>query len=91
MKDLIKLIQYCINAKDLPKEINCSYRNTYYLKDIANIINTMDKNKVPINIINKKEGVGYIGNFTDLGIEYIGLEQGIKSVFNELKKQNGTY
>ena len=45
----------------------------------------MDENKVPINVINKKEGVGYIGNFTNLGIEYIGLEQGIKNVFDKLK------
>ena len=85
MKDLITLIEYCIGADDLPKEINCSYRNIYHLKDIARIINTMDENKVPINVINKKEGVGYIGNFTNLGIEYIGLEQGIKNVFDKLK------
>jgi nucleoside-diphosphate-sugar epimerase len=85
MKDLITLIEYCIGAEDLPKEINCSYRNIYHLKDIAKIINTMDENKVPIKIINKKEGIGYVGNFTNLGIEYIGLEQGIENVYNKLK------
>jgi hypothetical protein len=85
MKDLITLIEYCIGADDLPKEINCSYRNIYHLKDIARIINTMDENKVPIKVINKKEGIGYVGNFTNLGIEYIGLEQGIENVYNKLK------
>lgn len=90
MKDLIKLIEYCISAEELPKEINCSYRNIYHLKDIAKIINRMDEYKVPINIVNKKIGVGYVGNFTNLEIEYIGLEQGIENVFNELKKKNAT-
>jgi nucleoside-diphosphate-sugar epimerase len=85
MKDLITLMEYCIETDDLPKEINCSYRNIYYLKDIAKIINTMGENKVPIKIINKKEGIGYVGNFTNLEIEYIGLEQGIKNVYNKLK------
>ena len=90
MKDLIKLMEYCISAEDLPKEINCSYRNIYHLKDIAHIINIMDENKVPIRIVNKKVGVGYVGNFTNLGIDYIGIEQGIENVFNELKKRNAT-
>jgi nucleoside-diphosphate-sugar epimerase len=88
MKDLIKLMEYCISAEDLPKEINCSYKNIYHLKDIARIINTMDDNKVPVNVVNKKEGVGYVGTFTNLGIDYIGIEQGIENVFNELKKKN---
>lgn len=88
MKDLIRLMEYCISAEDLPKEINCSYRNIYHLKDIARIINTMDDNKVPVNVVNKKEGVGYVGTFTNLGIDYIGIEQGIENVFNELKKRN---
>lgn len=88
MKDLIKLIDYCISAEDLPKEINCSYRNIYHLKDIAKIINTMEENKVPIKVLNKKMGVGYVGNFTNLMIDYIGIEQGIENVFNELKRRH---
>lgn len=85
MKDLITLVDYSIWADNLPKEINCSYRNIYSLKEIARIINTLDNNEVSINILNKKEGVGYVGDFTNLGIEYIGLEQGIQNVYNKLK------
>jgi hypothetical protein len=37
----------------------------------------------------KQEWIGdsppYSGTFTDLGIDYIGLEQGIKEVYNKLK------
>ena len=90
MKDLIKLMEYCISAEELPKEVNCSYRNIYHLKDIANIINRMDEYKVPIRVINKKIGVNYVGTFTNLELEYTGIEQGIENVFNELKKRNAT-
>jgi hypothetical protein len=88
MKDLITLMEYCISADDLPKEINCSYRNIYHLKDIANIINKMDEHSVPIRVVNKKIGTSYIGNFTNLGIEYVGIEQGIENVFNKLKERH---
>ena len=43
---------------------------------------------MPIKIVNKKIGVGYVGTFTNLEIDYIGIEEGIESVFNELKKRN---
>lgn len=85
MEDLITLIEYCINSNNLPKEIDCSYKNTYSLKDISDIINTLSDYKVPIKIFNEVEGVKYTGNFTDLNIDYIGLEQGIKNVYNKLK------
>lgn len=85
MEDLITLMKYCISAEDLPKEINCSYKNIYHLKDIARIINTMDEHKVPVKVINKKIGINYTGNFSNLGIDYIGLEQGIKNVYDKLK------
>lgn len=85
MKDLITLMEYCIGAENLPKEVNCSYRSIYYLKDIADIINKLDEHTVDINVINKKNGLDYVGNFTNLGIEYIGLEQGIKNVYSKLK------
>jgi nucleoside-diphosphate-sugar epimerase len=88
MKDLITLMEYCISADDLPKEINCSYKSIYHLKDIANIINRMDDHNVPIRVVNKKIGTNYTGNFTNLGIDYIGIEEGIENVFNELKERN---
>jgi len=85
MKDLITLVEYCIGVESLPKEVNCSYRSIYHLKDIADIINRLDEHIVDINVINKKNGLDYVGNFTNLGIEYIGLEQGIKNVYSKLK------
>jgi hypothetical protein len=55
--------------------------------DIINIINKMDSYKVDINFKHSNFGVNYIGDFTDLGLKYIGLEQGIKNVYNKLKNE----
>lgn len=89
MKDLITLMEYCISAEDLPKEINCSYKDIYSLTDIANIINTLDEHTVPVVTMNKDRGIDYVGNFTPLGINYIGMVEGIENMFNKLKQKNG--
>lgn len=82
--DLIKIVEYYIN-NDGPKEINCNYNKNFSLKDIANIINNLNKYKVTIEISNTDLDNPYIGAFTDLGIKFIGLEQGILDTYNKLK------
>ena len=47
----------------------------------------MDSYKVDVNFKNNTFGINYIGDFTDLGLKYIGLEQGIKNVYNKLKNE----
>jgi GDP-L-fucose synthase len=87
MKDLVKLVEYYILNNNLPKEIDCCYTNNSSLKNISDFINTLSEYKVDINIINKELGVDYIGkiqpSFTS--INFIGLEQGIKEIYNKLK------
>ena len=85
IKDLVSLVEFCILNNNLPKEINCSYSSSRTLYHIADIVNHLDKHKV--NIIVEEPGIGkeYIGTFTDLGMNYIGLEQGIINVYNKLK------
>jgi nucleoside-diphosphate-sugar epimerase len=41
--DLVKLVEYYVTNNDLPKEANCHYGNTVSLKDIANLINNLDR------------------------------------------------
>jgi len=88
MKDLVTLVEYYIINNNSPKEINCNYNKTITLEEIANMINNLDTYKVNIEIINKKSATSYSAdNFTDLGIKFIGLEQGIKEVYNKLKNE----
>jgi hypothetical protein len=74
-----------MSKKNPPKEFDCAYNEFYSLKNIADIINTLDEYKVEINI--EKEGRAmYKSNYRSvLAVDLIGLEQGIKQVYNKLK------
>lgn len=87
MKDLIILVKHYINSNNLPKEINCTYAYTCTLFDITKIINNLEEYKVSITINSQMDDKSYKGNFTDLGLEFLGLQQGIKNVYNILKNE----
>jgi hypothetical protein len=87
MGDLITLMDYCIVTDNLPKEINCSYNYSPTLYDVTQIINNLSDYKVNINIEEWGMAPLFNGSFTDLGLNYIGLEQGIKNVYNKLKNE----
>jgi UDP-glucose 4-epimerase len=85
MPDLVSIVEFYLTHTDLPKEIDCIYDDTVSLSNIAKQINKLSINKVPINIEDPLPGENYIGNYTELPIAFIGLEQGIKNVFDRLK------
>jgi UDP-glucose 4-epimerase len=85
MPDLISIVDYYITHTDLLKEIDCIYDDPYSLSSIAKYINThLSINTVPINIEDPLPGENYIGTYNELPIAFIGLEQGIKNVYNKL-------
>lgn len=88
MEDLVTLVKHYILNDGLPKEINCCYNNLVSMLDIVDIINGLDSYKVDINFKVNTFGVNYMGDFTDLGLEFIGLEQGIKNVYSKLKNEH---
>jgi nucleoside-diphosphate-sugar epimerase len=85
MKDLVSLVDYYIQSQSPPKEIDCSYSKSYTLFNIANMINNLDTHKV--DIILQQEGMNekYCGEPNTI-LNYIGLGEGIKQVYNKLKK-----
>lgn len=86
MPDLISIVDYYITHTDLLKEIDCIYDDPYSLSSIAKYINNhLSISTVPINIENHLPGENYIGTYSELPIAFIGLEQGIKNVYNKLK------
>jgi UDP-glucose 4-epimerase len=87
MKDLISLVDYYINNDDIPKQIDCSYSNLYKLSDIANIINDLGEYKVEIKIEQKGIALPYYG-IANVLVDFIGLEQGIKEIYNKLKNEH---
>jgi len=84
MEDLILLVEKYINNDNLNKEIECIYNNPYKLSDIANFINNLEEYKVDI-IIENNNSKNYIGEYNNLEMEYYGLVEGIKKVYNFLK------
>lgn len=93
--DLAKMIdEFLIDYKRFPKTIDCVYEKSFRLKDILNIINELNENKVEIiltddtstNKINSTNG-DYVGKYLDLGIEFVGLETAIKIIYNTIKEK----
>jgi nucleoside-diphosphate-sugar epimerase len=85
MEDLVSLIEFYILHKPGIKDLDCVYNKTISLEYIANIINHLSDYQVPIHFMEEKMGDCYIGFNNGLPIECLGLEQGIKNVFNKLK------
>lgn len=88
MQDLISVINYYINEKEPPKEFDCVYsQTTYTLFGLACAINELSDYKVEVTT---GDGIGedYVSKYrTQLPIELVGLEQGIKNVYNKLKDE----
>lgn len=87
MDDLVTLVKYYIFNNNLPKEIDCCYNHSPHMLDIVDIINGLDSYKVDITFKNNIFGVNYVGDFINLDLKYIGLEQGIKNVYNKIKNE----
>ena len=84
MQDLISTVEYYINNADPIKDINCCYEEKYTLKTIANIINSLDRHKVPIVTENENQLEFYCGESGLPPINIIGLRQGIQNTFRAL-------
>jgi nucleoside-diphosphate-sugar epimerase len=88
IKDLFKVIEFYINNidSDLPNDVNMVYDEKKNLYQLANMIKLLTKNKIDVIIKNERTGNSYTGNgeiLSKLNIDFIGLEKGIKEVYNK--------
>jgi len=98
IEDLALIIEYFLGTPMFPyKVINCSYENHVYLKDILEIINSLDGYEVPIiqktdDSINKinTTPTDYIGINANLPLNFFGLKIGIEKTYKKLKEQYET-
>ena len=86
MEDLVKVVTYYIEEENPPKEFDCVYEEgSPTLSQLSLMINSLDEHKVKIFVENP-DGDSYTSKYrTELPIELIGLEEGIKQVYNKLK------
>lgn len=86
MDDLVELVKLYLKRDDLPKEINCNNITIYKLSQIAEIINNLSDYKVDIVIETPNLASGYMGEWCGVVPDnWIGIENGIKKVYNNLK------
>lgn len=86
MEDLVSLVDYFLFCGEwLWNEIDCVYYEKSKLTDIANHINTLSDYSVEIRT--QIEGMAdvYVGNYTELPINLVGLAKGIEYVYQKLK------
>lgn len=88
MKDFTKLVQYYIDTNNPSKEFECCYSESFYLSQIANKINNLSTYKVGINIMNDGITDNYTGINTPLNLNFMGLDTGIKLVYEKLYANN---
>ena len=89
IKDLVNIIKYYIdNPKyDLDNEMDLIYQDIFSLKDVAELINDLDKHNVEIKVDNNTRDLDYLGNKNfgvNLPIELIGLKKGLEEIYNAL-------
>ena len=86
--DLINIIKYYIDNPKyyLDTDMDLVYQQKYKLTDIGNIINNLSAYKVTVEAEDYREASSYLGSNLGitLDIELIGLEEGIKRVYNAL-------
>ncbi len=86
MADLISLVDCFLSKEEwLSKEVDCVYMEKRKLTDVAQIINQLGKYRVMSEPSQSSLGTSYTGLWRGLPIKLIGLEQGIKNVYNSLR------
>ena len=90
--DLYKVIEHLIMNHDAEygyTNFNMCYRDKHTLLDVANIINNLSNDKSEIKIVEKGMSPPYCGDsdrLSTLGLEFDGLEESIKKVYEIWKK-----
>jgi len=90
IEDLANLIYFFLDSNRMPKLFDCCYKEKIKLSDIANMINKLDVHKVDIKYDHSSSEIGtdYIGKYTEIDLQYIGLEKSIQLMYHKYKEQN---
>lgn len=87
MEDLASLVEYYLIADNPPSVVDCCYSDKHKLSDIAQMINTLDDYKTDIVIGSPDLSEKYTGDYVELPIKLVGLQEGIKRTYNILKQK----
>ena len=85
MEDLLSIVRFYIESTNPPKHTDCVYKEKYWLSEISGMINKLDMHKVRIQINDTSKCTPYIGTECNLPITFLGLQEGIKRTYLNLK------
>lgn len=92
--DLALLIHYFVDQNNIPKSFDCCYSDKYNLMQIADIINSLDDHKVEVQVAEQKQinpindlAKDYIGPSLKININFIGLKNAMKIMYETYKKE----
>ena len=83
--DLYQIIRRCLGGDISERDINCVYKEKYYLSELAEMINTLDEHGVNITKQGSYKEFSYCGSAPQLDIEFEGIEKGIRDCYEYYK------
>lgn len=75
---------YLSGNKNLPKELNLVYKETYTLSQVAEMINNLSDYKVPVDILEKGNDKAYSASgyeLSKLGLQFDGLQASLQKCY----------
>jgi nucleoside-diphosphate-sugar epimerase len=89
MKDFVNLVRYYLDTTSPPKEIDCAYKTTESLKDIAEKINMLGNHTVEIECVAEGLAQQYSASHPriPLPIDVYGLDRGVELTYEALCKR----
>ena len=85
MEDLISLVKYYLISDNISKEIDCCYQEKMNLTNVAAIINSADKYRVPVEILSQNQDLYCSEKRTQLPVETIGIRRAITEIYQKMK------
>lgn len=87
IEDLVSMVRWVVESQQPhSQDLECSYRRRVSLLQVADVINKLDSHKVKVNVHHDGQGPRYCGVYVPAIYPLVGLEQGIRNVYNYLKK-----
>ncbi|MEE2769534.1 MAG: NAD(P)-dependent oxidoreductase [Pseudomonadota bacterium] len=88
IEDLYLILKYVLlkNEELCERDINCVYKEKYFLTQIADIINNLDGYRVDTKILDNSIDHPYCGKHNNIPIDLIGLKKGIRICWEQWKE-----
>lgn len=85
--DFVQIVKQYLDSDNLPRIFNCVYEKKFTLIEIAELINSLDNHTSYIEVKSSINDEDYIGTYYNIGIEFDGLEEGVRQTYRKIKNE----